>query len=87
MLSGSSDGTVRLWSLGQQRCVETFHVHDEGVWSLAVDENFSCFYSGGRDKRVCFTELQQGKAIFLLHHIRLENENDCSSNGFEDMAI
>ena len=60
-LSGSSDGTVRLWSLGQQRCIETFHVHDEGVWSLAVDEGFSTFYSGGRDKRVCVTELSQGK--------------------------
>ena len=35
-LSGSSDGTIRLWSLGQQRCVATFRVHDEGVWALQV---------------------------------------------------
>ena len=61
ILSGSSDGTVRLWSLGQQRCIETFHVHDEGVWALAVSEDFNTFYSSGRDKRVCMTELSEGE--------------------------
>lgn len=61
ILSGSSDGTVRLWSLGQQRCIETFPVHDEGVWALDVSEDFNTFYSGGRDKRVCMTELRQGE--------------------------
>ena len=35
-LSGSSDGTIRLWSLGQQRCIQTIRVHDEGVWALQV---------------------------------------------------
>jgi len=35
-LSGSSDGTIKLWSLGQQRCIQTIKVHDEGVWSLQV---------------------------------------------------
>ena len=35
-LSGSSDGTIKLWSLGQQRCIATYKVHDEGVWSLQV---------------------------------------------------
>ena len=35
-LSGSSDGTIRLWSLGMQRCIATYRVHDEGVWALQV---------------------------------------------------
>jgi len=35
-LSGSSDGSIKLWSLGQQRCIQTIKVHDEGVWSLQV---------------------------------------------------
>ena len=38
-LSGSSDGTIRLWSLGQQRCLQTIRVHDEGVWALQVSYN------------------------------------------------
>lgn len=35
-LSGSSDGTIKLWSLGQQQCVQTLRVHTEGVWALLV---------------------------------------------------
>lgn len=35
-ISGSSDGTIKLWSLGQQRCIHTFRIHEEGVWALAV---------------------------------------------------
>lgn len=35
-LSGSSDGTIKLWSLGQQQCLVTIRIHKEGVWALAV---------------------------------------------------
>ena len=58
LLSGSSDGTVRLWSVIQQCCIETFRLHDEGVWTVAVDDSFSTFYSSGRDKQVCVTHLK-----------------------------
>lgn len=36
VLSGSSDGTIKLWSLGQQRCMLTIRVHEEAVWALQV---------------------------------------------------
>ena len=58
LLSGSSDGTVRLWSVIQQCCIETFRLHDEGVWTVAVDDSFSTFYSSGRGKQVCVTHLK-----------------------------
>jgi WD repeat-containing protein 48 len=36
-LPGSSDGTIKLlWSLGQQHCMQTFRIYDEGVWALLV---------------------------------------------------
>lgn len=35
-LSGSSDGTIKFWSLGQQQCIVTIRSHKEGVWALAV---------------------------------------------------
>ena len=60
VLSGSSDGTIRLWSLGQQRCIATVCVHDEGVWTLATDnkDSFGKIYSSGRDRRVVCTDLR-----------------------------
>lgn len=57
-LSGSSDGTIRLWSLGQQRCIATYRVHDEGVWALQANEAFTHVYSGGRDRKVYCTDLR-----------------------------
>ena len=30
-ISGSSDGTIKLWSLGQQRCIATIYCHTEGI--------------------------------------------------------
>ena len=41
--------------------METFRVHDEGVWALTADEEFEVFYSGGRDRQVCATELTAGE--------------------------
>ena len=66
LLSGSSDGTVRLWSVIQQCCIETFRLHDEGVWTVAVDDSFSTFYSSGRDKQVCVTYLKTSTSRQLL---------------------
>jgi len=58
-LSGSSDGTIKLWSLGQQRCIATIYCHSEGVWALQTDEAFSRVYSSGRDRNVWATDLRQ----------------------------
>ena len=68
-LSGSSDGTIKLWSLGQQRCIATIYCHTEGVWALQTDEAFSRVYSSGRDRNVSNKEklkiMETGKEIFL----------------------
>ena len=58
-LSGSSDGTIKLWSLGQQRCIATIYCHSEGVWALQTDEAFSRVFSSGRDRNVWATDLRQ----------------------------
>ena len=48
-LSGSSDHTMRLWDLGQQRCLHTYAVHTDSVWALQASRDFSTAFSGGRD--------------------------------------
>ncbi|XP_037083008.1 LOW QUALITY PROTEIN: WD repeat-containing protein 48-like [Pollicipes pollicipes] len=64
-LSGSSDGTVKLWSLGQQRCITTLQLHDS-VWALQVSHDFSRVYSGGRDRRLLVTSLRKPDTSVLL---------------------
>ena len=34
-------------------------MHEEGVWALEMDEDFQTIYSGGRDRKVYATELNQ----------------------------
>jgi len=58
VVSGSSDGTIKVWNLGQQRCVQTIHVHKEGVWSLLMSENFQYIISGSRDRNIIVTEMR-----------------------------
>lgn len=65
-LSGSSDGTIRLWSLGQQRCIATYRVHDEGVWALQANEAFTHIYSGGRDRKIYCTDLRNPDIRVLI---------------------
>ena len=65
-MSGSSDGTVRLWSIGQQRCIAIYKMHEAGVWTLVTDENFNYFYSSGKDKKVFFTDLKLDDNPVLL---------------------
>ena len=52
-LSGSSDNTLRLWDLGQQRCVQTFAVHTDSVWTLTTDPSFTKVYSGACSTNDC----------------------------------
>lgn len=57
---------MRLWSLGQQRCITTYRIHGEGVWALCANDNFTGFYSSGRDKHVMWTDLSLDDSSTLL---------------------
>ncbi|KAI3432393.1 hypothetical protein D9Q98_003949 [Chlorella vulgaris] len=57
LLSGSADHTMRLWDLGQQRCVQTLAVHTDSVWALAATPSFAAVFSGGRDGCIYRTRL------------------------------
>ncbi|EMR09223.1 hypothetical protein PNEG_02559 [Pneumocystis murina B123] len=49
ILSGSSDTTIKAWSLGERRCLLTFTIHGSSVWSLfSQDPRLNTFYSGDR---------------------------------------
>jgi len=66
VLSGSSDGTIRLWSIGQQRCIISRRMPCDAVWALQANENWSRIYCGGRDGSVWVVDLRQADSIRLL---------------------
>ncbi|GLC37642.1 hypothetical protein PLESTB_000797600 [Pleodorina starrii] len=59
LLSGASDGAIKLWDVGMRRCVQTFQVHTDSVWSLlSTDDSLSYVYSAGRDRALFRTNTQ-----------------------------
>ncbi len=46
-ISGSSDATVKVWDIGQQRCIHSLTMHSDSVWSLAADPRFETVFSAG----------------------------------------
>jgi F-box/WD-40 domain protein MET30 len=59
MLTGSLDGTIRLWHVPSGRCVHRFFGHVEGVWSLAADS--LRLVSGAEDKTIKIWDPRTGK--------------------------
>ncbi|KAF2703822.1 F-box/WD repeat-containing protein pof1 [Pleomassaria siparia CBS 279.74] len=59
MLTGSLDGTIRLWHVPSGRCVHRFFGHVEGVWTLAADT--LRLVSGAEDKTIKIWDPRTGK--------------------------
>ncbi|ORX37083.1 hypothetical protein BD324DRAFT_624711 [Kockovaella imperatae] len=59
MLTGSSDTTIKLWSLAAHRCLHTFSHHTSSVWALhSTHPNLERFYSGSRDGHLCAVDVE-----------------------------
>lgn len=84
MLSGSSDSTVKLWDLRQERCIRSFDSWSStSVWAIAPDRDFDTFVSGGRDGTVWNTNLN-GEVVSLVVG---ESDPDKRSNMVLDLAL
>ncbi|KAF2868110.1 quinon protein alcohol dehydrogenase-like superfamily [Massariosphaeria phaeospora] len=59
MLTGSLDGTIRLWHVSTGRCIHRFFGHVEGVWSIAADT--LRLVSGAEDKTIKIWDPRTGK--------------------------
>lgn len=70
LVSGSSDGSIRIWDLKMRKPVQSLALHDDSVWALADVPHSATlasstsstsslleFYSGGRDGAVYQTSL------------------------------
>ena len=59
VLSASADKTIKMWSMKNGRCMHTFTMHDESVWSLFSDDpRLGVFYSSDRSGLVAKTDVR-----------------------------
>jgi WD repeat-containing protein 48 len=59
VLTASTDRTIKLWSITAGRCMYTFTMHDESVWSLySEDPDLGVFYSSDRAGLVVKTDVR-----------------------------
>src|SRR5205823_5177943 len=49
-LSGSRDGTMRLWDVESEVCVRIYEGHDEAVNAVCLNNDGRLALSGGQDK-------------------------------------
>ena len=81
MLTGSSDSTIKLWSLAALRCLHTFNHHTSSVWSLFSNHpNLERFYSGSRDGILAAVDVEQvgdisdGECVVLAREGAIEGK-------------
>ncbi|ODA83918.1 hypothetical protein RJ55_02435 [Drechmeria coniospora] len=61
ILSAGADKTIKMWSVRGGRCMYTFTMHDESVWSLHSDDpRLGIFYSSDRSGLVAKTDIRGG---------------------------
>ena len=77
MLTASSDTTIKLWSLAMRRCLHTFTMHNDSVWTLhSLHPRLEVFHAGDRGGLVTKTDLRgvsdideaECVAVYKEHH-------------------
>ncbi|KAI6099883.1 hypothetical protein EDD16DRAFT_1764042 [Pisolithus croceorrhizus] len=59
LLTGSADGSIKLWSLASQHCLYTFTYHTDSVWALhSSHPSLEVFYSGDKSGIVCKVDVE-----------------------------
>jgi len=65
-LTGSHDGTARLWDLASGRCLQTLEGHTDQVWSVAIAANGRLALTGSFDGTARLWELASGRCVGAL---------------------
>ena len=86
-VTASSDRTIRVWDIGEQRCVQTFAgMHTGSIWALACNRDFTRVYSGGIDARICVTSLRDRKSSLVANEsaaiLKLRLDESTRASGF-----
>jgi len=88
VMTASSDQTIKVWSVTAGRCMYTFTMHNDSVWSLYSDHpDLAVFYSGDRSGLIVKTdtrgtvEMDEGLSVAVAHEhtgiIKVAACDDC----------
>lgn len=74
VVSGSADGSIRIWDLRVGKSLHSLALHDDSVWALAdvpssaksPSDSGLQFYSGGRDGTVYWTNVDAAETKLLF---------------------
>lgn len=65
-ISGSKDGTLRVWSLKSGECEKVLKGHEGGVRCSALSDSGDAFVSGGYDGEARIWEINSGQCLRVL---------------------
>ncbi|CAM9252919.1 unnamed protein product, partial [Ectocarpus sp. 13 AM-2016] len=66
VVSGSSDGTIRVWDVRQQCCLGVYELPGGSVWAMQPSPcDLDVYYSGGRGRRVYRTDFRTGESSLV----------------------
>jgi WD40 repeat protein/serine/threonine protein kinase len=86
-LSGSADGTLKLWNVPTGHCLRNFPEQTHGVTSVCVSENGSYVLSGGTDGTLALWELATGRCLRTFQgHTDVVTSASLSSNGRQALS-
>jgi WD40 repeat protein/uncharacterized caspase-like protein len=67
LLTGSEDGTLKLWDLATTRLIRTFSGHKDGVTVVSLSPDGSRALSGSKDKTIRLWEIATGRLIRTVY--------------------
>ncbi len=81
VLTGSKDGTLKLWDIATTRLVRTFVGHKRDITAVALSPDGTRALSGSEDKTVRLWEVATGRLIRTIY-AHLDSRNEVASVAF-----
>jgi WD40 repeat protein len=94
LISGSRDGTVRIWNVEQRQCMDTFSPHPELVTGLAISPDGRLLATGGSDHVIRLWEFptRRLRTTFVGHRrvvwsLAFSPDGDTLASGSGDRTV
>jgi len=66
LVSGSDDGSVKLWDVQTGGVVKTFHGHTQPVWSVSISADYTMIASGSTDNTIRLWDIHTEECHCLI---------------------